>query len=364
MVPNRILIVGNMGYVGPAVVRQLREHYPGARLIGADVGFFAHCLTGAKTLPERELDTQHFIDIRRIDSDLLSGVDAVVNLAAISNDPMGNVYERATDAINFRAGIRLARLAKEAGVRAFVFASSCSVYGQAEGAPRREADGLNPLTAYARSKIETEVELERLTDANFQATALRFPTACGMSDRLRLDLVLNDFVASALATGRIQILSDGTPWRPLIDTRDMARAIHWALQRPRTPARTFLAINVGRNDINYQVKDLARAVAEHLPGTQIDINENAAPDKRSYQVDFSLYGELAPAFLPAYSLDDTVVDLVRGLRGMTFSDAEFRTSNLIRLRVLTGLRESGALNEQLEWTKAHDAELLRSAAGY
>ncbi len=248
-------------------------------------------------------------------------------------------------------------------MRSFVFASSCSVYGQAEGAPRKEADALNPLTAYARSKIDTEVELEQLADTNFQATALRFPTACGMSDRLRLDLVLNDFVAGALATGRIQILSDGTPWRPLIDTRDMARAIHWALQRPRETSRAFLAINAGRDNSNYQVKDLAHAVAAQLPGTQIDINENAAPDKRSYQVDFSLYAELAGAFLPAYSIGDTTAELIRGLRGMAFSDAQFRTSNLIRLRVLTGLRESGALNEQLEWTRSRAAEPLTSAAG-
>jgi len=348
---RHILVVGNMGYVGPSVVAQLRESYPDARLSGADIGYFAHCLTGANVLPERALNDQHFIDIRKITPEALAGVDAIVNLAAISNDPMGHAYERATDEINFKAGIRLARLAKEAGVKSFVFASSCSVYGQADGAPRKETDPLNPLTAYARSKIDTEIELEKLASRDFQVTALRFPTACGMSDRLRLDLVLNDFVAGALTAGRIEILSDGSPWRPLIDTRDMARGIDWALQRPRDGSREFLSINVGRNENNYQVKDLASAVVRRLPGTETKINANAAPDKRSYQVDFSLYRELAPDFLPAYSLDDSVSALIAGLRRMEFSNAKFRDSALIRLRVLNGLMTSGVLNERLEWSR-------------
>ena len=361
MLPRHVLVVGNLGYVGPAVTRRLRESYPGAQLTGADIGYFAHCLTGASTLPERLLDTQHFVDIRRIGREMLANVDAVVNLAAISNDPMGNVYERATDEINFKAGIRLAQLAKESGVASFVFASSCSVYGQAEGAPRKESDALNPLTAYARSKIDTETELQKLATSTFQVTALRFPTACGMSDRLRLDLVLNDFVACALATGRIQILSDGTPWRPLIDTRDMAAAIDWALQRAPVASSGFLAINVGRNENNYQVKDLADAVAKRLPGTEIHINPNAVPDKRSYQVDFGRYRELAASHLPAHSLDDSVSALIHGLRGIGFADGNFRESNLIRLKVLNGLKDSGALNENLEWNRA--GEPMRRAVG-
>jgi nucleoside-diphosphate-sugar epimerase len=354
--PKHVLIAGNMGYVGPAVVRRLREAFPNARLTGLDIGYFAHCLTGAAVLPETRLDAQRYVDLRKVTLDELRGVDAVVNLAAISNDPMGTAFEAATHAINFEAGLTLARLAREAGARAFVFASSCSVYGFAEGGPpRRETDALNPLTAYARSKIASEEALQSVADERFSVTCLRFPTACGMSDRLRLDLVLNDFVANAVATGRIDILSDGSPWRPLIDTHDMALAISWAVQRERAQGGAFLAVNVGRNECNYQVKDLARAVAEQMPGTEVRINADAAPDKRSYRVDFSRWKELAPGHLPRLSLGDSIRGLVSGLRAMNFGDASFRESQLMRLRALNAHKASGRLDERLAWVQTSAA---------
>ena len=205
-----------MGYIGPCVVSQLRENHPDAVLIGLDMGYFANCLTNAKLLPECKVDIQHFTDVRRLNADLLNGVDAVVHLAAISNDPMGNKFEDVTYDINHRASIELGKMAKQAGVSNFVFASSCSMYGAASEQARVETSPLNPLTAYAKSKVYTERDLEPLAGDGFNVTSLRFSTACGMSDRLRLDLVLNDFVAGAVASGRITILSDGTPWRPLI----------------------------------------------------------------------------------------------------------------------------------------------------
>src|SRR5581483_1059581 len=180
--------------------------------------------------------------------------------AALSNDPMGNRYEEVTLEINYRASVELARRAKRAGVRSFAFASSCSVYGTADSGPRNEKSEVNPLTAYARSKVMTEADLERLADDSFTVTALRFATACGMSDRLRLDLVLNDFVAGAVASGKITILSDGTPWRPLINVEDMARAFEWAVGRPSTNGGSFVVVNTGSNRWNYQVRDLAEAV--------------------------------------------------------------------------------------------------------
>jgi nucleoside-diphosphate-sugar epimerase len=340
-----------MGYVGPQVVRHLRERFPDARLSGLDTGYFAHCLTGVTTLPERRLDVQHFMDLRHVSSDILEGVDAVVNLAAISNDPMGNVFEKATMEINFEAGVSLAKMAKQAGVSSFVFASSCSVYGFAEGLPRKEQDAVQPLTAYARSKVETERALMALADDAFVVTCLRFPTACGMSDRLRLDLVLNDFVASAIASGKIEILSDGTPWRPLIDTNDMALAMEWALQRDPRQSANGLAINVGRQECNYQVRDLAEAVAREISGLRISINPDAAPDKRSYQVDFGLYAKLAPNHLPRYKLSDSIVSLADGLKRMQFANADFRQSHYMRLRVLDDLKSRQLLNEQLEWVR-------------
>ena len=345
----RILITGNMGYVGPGVVKRLREIYPEATLIGLDTGYFAHCLTGVDVLPESRLDQQYFCDVRAIPSALLKGIDAIVHLAAISNDPMGNTFEQVTSEINYLSSVELAKKAKMEGVRSFVFASSCSVYGFAEGGPRTEQSALNPLTAYARSKINTERDVEKLADENFIVTSLRFATACGMSDRLRMDLVLNDFVAGAVASKRILILSDGTPWRPLIEVRDMARAIDWAINRNRSVGGDFLAINAGSDAWNYQVRDLANAVANVMPDIEVSINKDAQSDKRSYRVDFGLYKKLAPDHQPEIDLVTAIRDLQDGLQKMNFRDENFRDSRYMRLKVLSGHREQGLLNDQLEW---------------
>ena len=351
----RILITGNMGYVGPGVVQHLRRTFPTAELIGYDLGFFAQCLTGPDRLPESRLDRQVFGDVRQVPDALLAGVTAVVHLAAISNDPMGNLYEDVTMAINHRAGIELARQAKAAGVRSFVFASSCSIYGEGGNEAKTEASDLNPLTAYARSKVASERDLAPLATDDFVVTCLRFATACGWSDRLRLDLVLNDFVASAVATQEISILSDGMPWRPLIHVRDMARAIEWALGRPASHGGSFLAINTGSDEWNYRVLALAGAVAEALPGTQVSVNPSAAPDRRSYRVDFSRYRALAPDHQPRHTLAATIAELREQLLAIGFRDAAFRTSRLMRLRTLAALREQGELAEDLTWAAPVEA---------
>ena len=185
----KILITGNMGYIGPCVVEKLRLSYPDATLIGLDIGYFASCLTNAQIFPECRVDQQYFADVRDLPSGLLDGVDAVIHLAAISNDPMGKAFEDITLDINHRASINLARKAKMAGVRSFVFASSCSMYGTAEDRPRTEDSSLNPLTAYAKSKVLTENDLQELSGNGFKVTCLRFSTACGMSDRLILEWI-------------------------------------------------------------------------------------------------------------------------------------------------------------------------------
>jgi len=345
----RILITGNMGYVGPLVLRRLRESYPDATLIGYDIGYFAHCLTGSSRFPESRADVQYFGDIRQVPEKILQGIDAIVHLCAISNDPMGAIFEEVTLDINYRASIDLAVKAKRVGVKAFVFASSCSVYGFAEGGPRREEDELNPLTAYAKSKVSTEKDLASLISESFTVTCLRFATACGMSDRLRLDLVLNDFVAGALVSKRINILSDGTPWRPLIHVGDMARAIDWAVQRDRRDGGSFLTINVGSDAWNYQVKDLAAAVTQLVPDVEVSINKDAQPDKRSYRVNFGKFSKLAQGFLPVIDLQSAVKDLRDGLMSMSFQDPEFRKGELMRLVTLKRLREGGHLTDQLAW---------------
>ena len=337
----KVLIVGNMGYVGPVLVGHLRSCFPKATLLGFDAGYFAHCLTSSH-LPEIALDAQHFGDVRKFPESLLDGVDAVVQLAAISNDPMGQEFAQATMEINHLAAVEIARLAKKRGVRSFIFASSCSVYGSAEDTPRTEHSALDPLTAYARSKVGAESDLTALADEDFQVTCLRFATACGMSGRLRLDLVLNDFVHTATTEGAIRILSDGSPWRPLIHVGDMARAIEWAIIRGRADGNAALIINAGSHAWNYQVKDLAQAVAKAIPGMDISINPNAAPDKRSYRVDFSLFAKLAPDHQPIWDLERTINDLREGCAALK-SAAPYK-----RLNILKTLRSSHHLNERLE----------------
>lgn len=343
----RVLITGNMGYVGPVLVRHLHQAHPGIELIGYDTGFFSGSLTDHGQLPETVLDAQHFGDVRRLPAALLDGVDAVVHLAAISNDPMGNRFEAVTDAINHRASVAVAAAARDAGVKTFVFASSCSVYGAAAGGPRKETDALNPQTAYARSKIATEQSLRQMELGGMRAVCLRFATACGWSPRLRLDLVLNDFVACALSAGEITVLSDGTPWRPLIDVGDMARAIDWAISAADAAPR-FVAVNVGSKERNYQVRDLAQAVAAAVPGTEVSINMSAPADTRSYQVDFSLWQHLAPRHQPQVTLAQSIEQLRQGLTAMGFADRNFRQSPLIRLQVLDRLIKGGQLNDALE----------------
>jgi UDP-glucose 4-epimerase len=264
---------------------------------------------------------------------------------------MGNRFEAVTFDINRNTTISLAKAATAAGVKNFVFASSCSVYGISDGSPRKETDPLNPITAYAKSKIGAERELEAI-DTGMVISCLRFATACGMSDRLRLDLVLNDFVACALSRGQISVLSDGTPWRPLIDVADMARAIDWAIDRSAENGSRYLAVNVGSDDRNYQVKDLALAVAEAIPGTSVSINTDAPVDSRSYRVDFGLYRRLAPNHQPAVDLRQSIQNLIDGLQKMHFSDAEFRSSDLMRLKVLQGHIDGQRIDSDLRWRQA------------
>jgi nucleoside-diphosphate-sugar epimerase len=350
---QKIVVTGNLGYVGSVVTAHLRATWPRAEIVGYDCGLFASNLSSSGPLPEVALSAQHFGDTRDLPATLLDGADAVVHLAAVSNDPIGNRFAAVTDTINHQASLHLADLARERGVRNFVFASSCSVYGISAGdAARNESDAVNPQTAYARSKIDTELGLRAANSGKMVVSCLRFATACGFSPRLRLDLVLNDFVASALATGRIDVLSDGSPWRPLIDVSDMARAIEWGAGRHEQNGGRVLVVNVGSNVWNYRVRDLASAVAGELPGVGISINRNAAPDTRSYKVDFSLFERLAPDHLPQVGLAESVRRLNAGLRAMGFADEAFRSSRFIRLRTIEELIAQGRLAPDLRWVNS------------
>jgi nucleoside-diphosphate-sugar epimerase len=345
----KVLITGNTGYIGPIVGQHLRRAMPGISIAGFDSGYFAHCLTGANRLPETFTAAQYWGDVREFPDELLKDVEAVIHLAAVSNDPMGKRFEQVTEDINFSSSASIARKALEQGVKRFVFASSCSMYGYAEGGPRKEGDALNPLTAYSRSKVATENALAELADSGMITTSLRFSTACGWSDRIRLDLVLNDFVACAIASKEITVLSDGSPWRPLIDVKDMARSMEWALTRDPAEGGSYLAVNVGCSEWNYQVSELAEAVARSVPGTRVTINKDAPPDKRSYRVDFSLYRSLAPNHQPQVGLDQAIMEIRAGLETMRFNDPDFRASQFMRLKVLERHIEEGRLSDQLRW---------------
>jgi nucleoside-diphosphate-sugar epimerase len=345
----KILIAGNLGYIGPSVTNQLRKTYPNAELIGFDIGYFTHCLSNASYIPEIKLDMQVYGDIRKFPVKLLQGVDVIIDLAAISNDPMSFKFEEITLDINYRAAVQLAKLAKDNGVKSFVYASSCSMYGLADDSERKEGDKVNPLTAYARSKVMAEEELEPLAGNGFTITCHRFATACGWTNRLRLDLVLNDFVAGALVNKEISILSDGSPWRPMINTKDMARAIEWGANRKPENGGKFLAVNTGSNEWNNRILALAEAIEKVIPGVKIAVNPNAPPDKRSYRANFDLFKKLAPDYQPQEDLITTVKEIRDNLVAMGFNDPNYRESMFIRLKVLDYLLKQGMLNNNLEW---------------
>jgi len=347
----KILITGNLGYIGPVVVKRLRQVLPNAILIGLDTGFFEDCLSVNNCDEDYFPHYQYYGDVRNVNLDFLTDVDAIIHLAAISNDPMGNKFRESTMNINYDGTVNLAQLAKEAKVKSFVFASSCSMYGNATLNAKIESDELNPLTVYAKSKVLSEQKLEGLADSEFIVTALRFSTAAGWSCRLRLDLVLNDFVSSAILNNEITILSNGEPWRPIIDVKDMARAFEWGIKRTPSLGGNFLAVNVGSNDANYKIKDLAELVAQVIPDTKISINPNASNDNRSYKVNFDLFNKLAPHHRPQLKLIDTISELKFGIEQMEFQTKNIYSTKYIRLNILNELIEKRKLNRDLSWIK-------------
>jgi nucleoside-diphosphate-sugar epimerase len=346
---KKVLINGNMGYIGPVLVNHLKKVYPNITIVGFDSGFFAGCLVQSNIFPESKVDIQYFGDVRNFPESIFEGVDAVIQLAAVSNDPMGNQFEKPTKEINELSAVEIARLAKKNGVKNFVFASSCSVYGAGGFNAKTEQDTLNPQTAYAKSKISAEAGLSDIADDNFLITSLRFATACGFSPRLRLDLVLNDFVANAIKAGKIEILSDGTPLRPLIHVKDMALAMEWAAVRSINQGGKNLIVNAGSNEFNYQIKELAYQVAETIGNVEVSINTNASPDTRSYKVNFDYYKSLAPLHYPKMSLVDSIKDLYEGIINSPSITKDFRNSHFIRLSTLRDLLSKNLINDQLNW---------------
>lgn len=320
-----VLVTGHRGYIGVHLVDVLQR--AGHTVTGCDSGLFDGCEWEPFPRPDLEL----LADVRELELDDVRGHDCVMHLAAISNDPMGDVDPELTLSVNRDASVRLAELAKAAGVPRFLFAGSCSVYGRATDHDVVESDPLNPLTAYARSKIEVEEAVRPLADEAFTPVFLRNATAYGDSPMLRIDLVVNNLLACAHALGVIRIMSDGTPWRPLIHCRDIARAF-LALAEADVPAGT--AVNVGANDENYQVRDVAALVQELVPDARIEFAGEAADDPRSYRVAFDLLTRLVPSFRLEYTLRRGMAELHEKLREHAFSRDDWEGDRFVRLRRL------------------------------
>lgn len=341
----RVLITGNDGYIGPIMVGLFRQagHYVG----GLDTGFYSS--GGAVEDPQMRPHAQILKDLRQIDRDDLKGFDCIVHLAALSNDPLGELAPELTAQINYQATVDIARCAKEAGVRRFIYASSCSLYGAAStDSPLTEEAAFNPVSAYAVSKVEAERELRTLADDLFTPVYMRNATAYGVSPRMRFDLVLNNLVAWARTTGTIRVMSDGTPWRPLVHIRDISLAALCAAVAPRASVHDQ-AFNVGRDDANYRVRDIAEAVARAAPDSQLQITGETAGDARSYRVSFRKIAERLPGFAPAWDIAKGCEELVRWFDGRRETVDSFQSRHFIRLKQLKHLIGEGRLNPELYW---------------
>jgi nucleoside-diphosphate-sugar epimerase len=342
----KVLVTGHNGYIGSVLAPLLAE--AGHEVTGLDTFFYEGC----DFVPDLAPIPAVRADVRDVGVEDLAGYDAIVHLAALSNDPLGELNEDLTLAINFGATVDLARNAKEAGVERFVFASSCSMYGAASGDESVGEDApLKPLTAYAVSKVRSEEALAELADADFIPIFMRNATVYGSSPRLRFDVVLNNLSGWAYTTGRLRIMSDGTPWRPIVHVRDVARASLAMLEAPADVVRA-VPFNVGSNAENYQVRDIATIVHETFPECTIEYAEGAGFDPRSYKVDFSKLERALPDFATEWTAADGARELRDAFEQISLTVEGFQGDKYTRLARLRMLADQGRLDEELHWVDA------------
>jgi nucleoside-diphosphate-sugar epimerase len=347
--PKRFLVTGTGGYIGSVLAPLLVGR--GHDVVGLDTGYFDGC----DLVPQPVAIPTLRRDLRDVTIDELRGFDAVVHLAALSNDPIGNLREDWTAEINDRGTVRLAELAREAGVRRFLFSSSCIMYGLSSGGTVDETAALDPQTIYARSKVRAEQALSQLASDDFSPVYLRNGTIYGMSPRMRFDTVLNNLVGSALTSGQVVVYSDGTPWRPVIHLPDVARAFAHVLEAPADRIHNE-AFNVGADELNYQVIDLARYAVDAVPGAQLELRSSPDADQRTYRTSFAKFARTFPDFRFEWTADRGARDLAERLGSAGLTKAAFDGDRFVRLRWLRELMDSGRLDETLRWTTAPAAE--------